>query len=565
MNVVVILNDSLRRDHVAAYGLPAPWSRPAHEGEPFIRTPNLDRLVAESACFDRFYCASYPTIPCRYDLFSGRYGFLERGWQPLEREDVILSELVAQHGYLPMLIFDTPALADDEYNYTRGFGGWRWIRGQHADRYVTDPLPIVLPAAPYKLKSVPATELYLRNTAHRQSEADWMCAKTIAAGMEWLERNYRRDGFVLWMDMWDPHEPFDAPDYDLARYADPTFAGESVIYPRYGRGDYLTPAERNHVRASYAALITLADRWLGRFLEKLETLGLDRNTLVLYLSDHGHLFGDHGLQGKPTGVLGKLYEVTNRVPLLIRHPDGVGAGKRIAGLAQHPDILPTILEFLHILIPRSVQGASLWPLVTGERASIHDYAISGRYSATAGRSGRADPLRARVFDGLVGTAIQAEPVTVTDEEWSLLSTPFGGSELYHLPTDPGQTNNLLASRPDVVSRMRAALSLALDDLAAPPDQRKRYETIANGPDEPARAVSDALALSPEDHVYVVHCGDGRLIAFRNEAEASDCNSSEGDGSPVQAMSLRALFDRDRQALVYWQDQYYWVADILAAS
>ena len=74
-NVVVLLNDSLRRDHVGAYRLPAPWPRAGHDGEPFIHTPNLDRLAAESALFDRFYCGSYPTVPCRYDLFCGRYGF----------------------------------------------------------------------------------------------------------------------------------------------------------------------------------------------------------------------------------------------------------------------------------------------------------------------------------------------------------------------------------------------------------------------------------------------------------------------------------------------------------
>ena len=66
MNVVVIMNDSLRRDHVAAYDDPAPWQRLGRpEGEPFIRTPNLDRLARESAVFDRFYVSSYPTIPCR--------------------------------------------------------------------------------------------------------------------------------------------------------------------------------------------------------------------------------------------------------------------------------------------------------------------------------------------------------------------------------------------------------------------------------------------------------------------------------------------------------------------
>ncbi|MBC7238097.1 MAG: sulfatase-like hydrolase/transferase, partial [Chloroflexi bacterium] len=97
-NVILIMNDSLRRDHVNCYGVPAPWPRPGHEGEPFIRTPNLDRLATEAMLFDRFYIASYPTVPNRTDVYTGRYGFCYRGWQPLEPTDVILPEVVKRHG-----------------------------------------------------------------------------------------------------------------------------------------------------------------------------------------------------------------------------------------------------------------------------------------------------------------------------------------------------------------------------------------------------------------------------------------------------------------------------------
>src|SRR5579859_2195804 len=306
-NVIFIMNDTLRRDHVAAYGRPAPWERPGHAGEPFIATPNLDRLAGESAAFDRFYCGSYPTIPCRYDLFAGRYGFPTRGWQPLEPDDLVLSEIVRGRGFVPALIYDTPMLGDDSYNYTRGFSSVLFQRGQHADRYNVDPFDPPLPAAPYKLKNVASTKLYLRNTAHRVYERDWMHGRTLSTTFDWLERNRSRENFLLWVDLWDPHEPFDAPAYDLERYSDPDFRGDAIIYPRYGRADYMSPAEQNHVRALYAALVTAVDRWLGCLLDKLETLRLDRNTLLVFLSDHGHLFGDHELQGKPTGPYGRLY------------------------------------------------------------------------------------------------------------------------------------------------------------------------------------------------------------------------------------------------------------------
>lgn len=119
MKVIMIMNDSFRRDHVAAYGAPPPWERPGHAEEPFIHTPNLDRLATESALFERFYLSSYPTVPCRPDIFTGRYGFPTRGWQPLEPADVVLSEIVRRHGHTPATIFDTPMLVADSYNFAR--------------------------------------------------------------------------------------------------------------------------------------------------------------------------------------------------------------------------------------------------------------------------------------------------------------------------------------------------------------------------------------------------------------------------------------------------------------
>ena len=118
MNVVVIVSDTFRIDHIAAYGIREPWSRVGKETQPFISSPSLDKLVAQSAIFDRFYVSSYPTIPCRLDMFTGKYSFPVRGWEPLSSTDIILSEVMDEYGYTSMLIFDTPPLANDEFNFT---------------------------------------------------------------------------------------------------------------------------------------------------------------------------------------------------------------------------------------------------------------------------------------------------------------------------------------------------------------------------------------------------------------------------------------------------------------
>ncbi len=558
MNVLIIMSDTFRRDHLAAYEVEAPWRRAGRSGEPFIRTPHLDRLAAQSALFDRFYCGSYPTIPCRYDLFAGRFGFVTRGWQPLEPDDRVLSDLVAEAGALPAMIFDTPMLAVDSYNYIRGFAGWEFIRGQHSDRYNVDPITPPYPAARHKLKNLGATQLYLRNTAARRLERDWMCARTAAATCEWLERNRTRENFVLWIDMWDPHEPFDAPEFDLARYADPGFRGDSIIYPMYGRPTYMSEAERNHVRALYGALVTAVDRAVGRILDTVETVGLDRNTLVIFLSDHGHLFGEHGLQGKPTGPFGQLYEVTTRVPLLIRHPEGLGAGRRIPALAQHPDLLPTVLEFLGIRAPDAVQGKSLWPLIRGETEDLRDVAVSGRYSKIADEPPGTFVLRsdASAFDGTAGLAVQAEPITVTTDRWSYLCPARGGGarELYDLRADPGQTANVLERHPDVAADLHRALRTFLEQHGAPPERVALYPAEAR--------VHERETLIPRDTLlYAVEQDDGQVFAFlaRKDAEA---RFGGGASAPAIRETRLGALRRDRpKALVHMDDQYYWAEDL----
>lgn len=577
MNVVVIMNDTLRRDHVAAYGVPAPWGRLGRPGgEPFIRTPSLDRLAGEAAVFERFYVSSYPTIPCRTDLFTGRYSFPHRPWQPLEPADVVLSEIVRRAGFLPVLFFDTPALGHDDFNFTRGFAGWQWIRGQHADRLNVDPIDPPLPAAPHKLKGMPQTKLYLRNAADRVYERDWMCAKTLTAAMDWLERNRERGrpggppGFVMYVDMWDPHEPFDAPAFDVQRYADPTFSGDQVIYPQYGRPDFLSPPEHNHVRALYAALVTLADRWLGHLLDKLDVVGLSEHTALVHVTDHGHLFGDHDLQGKPGGPLGKLYEPTVHIPLMIRHPQGVGAGRRVPGIAQHVDLLPTVLEALGAPVPEGVEGHSLWPLIRGERSSVRQHAFSGRYpnelAALLGQS-RNRASQAATFDGAAGMGSAArlvEPMTVTTTDWALICAPQGRpSELYSLADDPRQERNVLAAHPDVARELQSALLRFLETAGGTGAAEGRIApfrsdvTRADGPPEAPALPGDTVLFAAED-------GRGVMVAFQSEALARTLLRRPGADAPppLTQTTAGALRREHPHALLYTPTQYYWLSDLL---
>ena len=391
MNVIVLVNDTCRRDHVGCYG------------NTWIQTPNLDRFAQRAAIFDQYYAASYPTVPNRWDISSGRFGFPTLGWQPLNPGDITWGQVMSRHGVHTQMIWDTPMLGSNDYNYTRGFQGVDFVHGQKGDSWITDPtLEIDLMAQPHKIKNVGSLVGYLRNHARRQYEREYCVGRTISTAMDWLETNYRHKSFFLWVDMWDPHEPFDCPWYDYELYGDPGYEGDKFLYPEYGRPTYMTEEERNHLRALYAGNVTLTDRWLGMFFDMTERLGLFRDTMIIWMSDHGHLFGDHDLQGKPGAELGRLYEVTARIPLLVYHPEGLGAGQRISGLVQPPDLLPSMLDFLGKPIPDQIQGKSFWPLVVGETWD-REYAFSSRFPPAAGA-----PVGGMAFDGWVGSECGAE-------------------------------------------------------------------------------------------------------------------------------------------------------------
>jgi arylsulfatase A-like enzyme len=543
MNVILIINDTFRRDHLGCYG------------NDWIHTPCLDRFAAEAAVFDQYYIASYPTVPNRWDMWTGRYGFPFRGWQPLDRDDVTLAQMLSQQGFHTQMIWDTPMLAMNGYNYTRGFQGLGFVHSQKGDPWVTDPsLPIRIPAQPHKIKNLSSLEGYLRNHYYRQYEREFCVARTMSAASDWLETNHDHEPFYLCIDMWDPHEPFDCPWYDYERYADPDYVGDQITYPQYGRPTYMTEAEHSNVRALYAGQVTLVDRWVGHFLDTAERLGLMENTLILWTTDHGHLFGEHDLQGKPGAEFGRLYETTTRIPLLVRHPGGLGAGERVSGLVQPPDLLPSILECVEGSVPAAVEGTSFWPLVTGSANELHSLAFSNRFPSVAGDP-TYTPIEGAAFDGWVGSDRIVEPATVTDGEWAYICAPQGlPSELYYLPDDSEQKHNLIDRAPQIADRLYKAWIAFMEEHGV---SESRLRPFVDG---------GAVAhLSADAVLYAFRDDCGQWIAFPNEREAlAAAYRDDAPGTPrkVQQVRFGDLYQDSERNLVHLLDQYYWTEDLI---
>jgi arylsulfatase A-like enzyme len=465
MNFIVIICDTLRRDHLSCYG------------NDWISTPHIDRFAARSIVFDRAYAASFPTVPHRHDLFTGRYTLIDSQWQPLPRDEVILAEELGKVGYTSMMILDEPHIVENGFHYDRGFTGWEWIRGQETDRWQTAPAQPLMPCDDGKLRSPDRiVKVHQRNIHWRQFEEDTFVARTMMASCRWLEHNWREhDRFFLYVDTFDPHEPWDAPQWYVDMY-DPGYEGEEVRYPVYGPCDYLTPAELNHARALYAAEVTLVDRWVGRLLERIEDMGLLANSLVVLTTDHGFYHGEHGLIGKmhitpEWSRAVPLYEEVARIPLIIHYPGC--EPRREQALVQPPDLMPTLLELARAPDPGTMHGRSLLPLLEGRPTAWRDFALTSP----------------SIIRGAVGGA---RP-TITTAEWAFICAgkpPVGGefdtravdglvkretagevfeSELYHLPGDPRQKCNVIARHPEVAAKLRRRFVELLESLSARPE------------------------------------------------------------------------------------------------
>ena len=228
-NVVVIVADTFRRDHLGAYG------------NPRIRTPYLDELARSSVVFDNHVVSSFPTMPARADILTGTFSYAHMGWEPLPQHLMTLPELLSSAGYLTMGVVDTPFFIRNGFGYDRGFDDFVWVRGQGDD-----------------------TRPHERADARKmwRSEEDRMVARTMTEAERWLERHHDEQ-FFLYVDTWDPHEPWDAPDYYTSFYRE-DYAGEQ-LYPCYGKWEEagLTKDDVDLAHATYCGEVTMVDFWIG--------------------------------------------------------------------------------------------------------------------------------------------------------------------------------------------------------------------------------------------------------------------------------------------------------------
>lgn len=416
MNVITILCDTLRRDHVGAYSGGRPldqcWSAEAPAWS--VPTPNMDRLIERGTVFDNAYIGSTPCMPARRDIYTGRLEFLERGWGPLEEEDRDLPRQVSgppnrsiqwtmEQGYpISCLLTDHFHLWEQgSGNYHMGYTGFEFVRGIESDALYTDPIDFPSPPGDRMGKN----ERHWRNVHFiRQRDEDYFCAQVCTKAADWLRRNSTHEDFYLHLDIFDPHEPWDPPEEILKQF-DPRgydIEGLRAAAPYAPWRDHYSEAQFQNMRARYAAKVVFLDQWLGKVFDALDEFDLWKDTLVVLTTDHGTWNGDHGRMGK----LGThQYDGCAHIPLIMCHPEA-GHGQRRDQLVQLMDLYPTVLSAVGRPLPempdeRPLHGIDLLPVLENADAPTRSCALMGMF----GKS-----------------------VTVTDGDWTLHQSPVDDNE-----------------------------------------------------------------------------------------------------------------------------------------
>ncbi|HCL5254864.1 TPA: sulfatase [Salmonella enterica] len=363
MRAIVVLMDTLRRDHLSAY----------HPQTP-VKTDNIAAFARDSIVFDNHFVGSMPCMPARRDLFTGRLNFLERSWGPIEifdktlpaelRKNKIASHMITDHAHYFRIGGE---------NYCQQFDTYEFFRGQESDPWISMVDDPVMPETWFG----EVKRQYQCNRTMFKTEADYPSVKCFSSACDWLERNKNADDFLLMVETFDPHEPFDIPQEYLDLYQD-DYQGPHFDLPKYHARDEETDEAMAHIHNRYSALITMTDNHFGKLIDKLKALDMYDDTLIILTTDHGYCFGEREFIGK--SYMHSFNELAN-IPLIVHLPQHRLAGTRYQALTQNIDIMPTLLSHFGIETPPEVSGKSLFNIIDNNQCN-HPYVIYGTHGAT---------------------------------------------------------------------------------------------------------------------------------------------------------------------------------------
>jgi choline-sulfatase len=427
-NLLFVIAD----DH-AGYVLAADGNRQAS-------TPNLDALAAQGVRYAAHYCNSPVCTPSRQSLLTGQMPHAAGVTQLLTKlstEKPTLAKQLKKAGYETAVFgkmhFNRPGepgLHGFDVCQTEDVITRRW-----RNEVKPSPLPEGiatqrLPWAPFKTH---AREWLNAGTLPYPRRDDEMRGTFLARqAQRYLEEN-RYKQFALWVSFQEPHSPFDFPIEDRGK-VDP----RQFKVPKVGKEDGwqvpkifedLNAEEKQGIIAAYYQSVQFLDRNVGRVLDKLRSLGLDDNTLVVYTADHGYSLGHHGRFEKHCG-----YDPAMRVPLIIRDPRA-GQARVVHHMTEHIDLGPTLLEMLDAP-PLPVQHGQ--NLAKGRREIVSEYHENEEVY-----------VRTERWKWIYGSGKRERQ----DGYVTRNPTPGRYSRLFDLKADPSELTDVTAKNPKVAAEL----------------------------------------------------------------------------------------------------------------
>ena len=366
-NVVLVIIDTLRADYVGAYG-----------GRAY--TPNIDSLAARGVRYTRFYPEAMATVPARRSILTGRrvwpfrhwhrYPTLRNtpGWQPIDDPATTFTSALRRAGYWTGYITDNPFLGFSPYYepLRHSFDQFSRIGGILGR---TAPVNKVTLAQLHhwlvpelRLPSVVERQRrYLAAGGYAHDETRSWTARVFNRAADTLHHAAAHQPFALVADTFQPHEPWTPPHRYIDLYPTKGHRGPEPSTALYLRtADWLSKRRAGPVLARmrdlYAAEVTMTDHWLGVFLERLRWLGLEGNTVIALVSDHGILLGEHGWTGK---IASMLHPPLMHVPFILVNPASTRRGATSERLAQTHDVAPTLLSLAGVEPPHGMDGLNL--------------------------------------------------------------------------------------------------------------------------------------------------------------------------------------------------------------
>jgi arylsulfatase A-like enzyme len=385
-NVVLIGIDTLRADHLSCSG----YERNT--------TPNIDVVASEASVFKRAFATTSWTLPSFHSIMTSLYqashGVITHKHR-LDRSHVTLAEILKNQGYRTAGFVSGPFLKAI-YGFDQGF-----------DVYEESVSSASVIEANEDITSPALTDLVL----------------------PWLQEN-AGNRFFLFIHYWDPHADYIPPaPYDkiFDPYYEGTMDGTNIKWT--DKVSTLTSKrDVEHIVALYDGEITWTDDHVGQVMNTLRESGLDENTVVVIVSDHGEEFLDHG--GKVHGMT--IYNEVIHVPLIFRIP-GVSEARKFESVVSTVDVMPTILDILDIGLPRSIDGESLMAIINGERDKK-----------------RTNEVYSELLHNLT---------TVVRGRWKLIyDSEVDRFELYDIETDFSESDDLAPSNATIVQELANVLS-----------------------------------------------------------------------------------------------------------